>query len=102
MVLIMTTANGEDLGEFCAIPKLQRGVVTTVDVPYIEKPFCGTALIDHHYVRMESFAKVTEVEEPRCLSDDVCTRVYRFYTDEAKTTAPYTLVVRGPRRPRVS
>ena len=53
-------ANNEN-GEYCAIPKLEQGVATTVEVPYIDKPFCGTALIDKHYVRMAEFLSLIHI-----------------------------------------
>ncbi len=89
-------ANNEN-GEYCAIPKLEQGVATTVEVPYIDKPFCGTALIDKHYVRMAEFAKATDEGEPQCSSESFCTRVFRFYRDKEKTTTPYILIFHGPR-----
>lgn len=92
----ISLANTES-GEFCAIPKLVQGEATTVEVPYIDKPFCGTAMIDKHYVRMSEFAKVTEESEPQCSTDAFCTKVLRFYQDEAKSSKPYILIFFGPR-----
>ena len=86
-----------DAGDYCVIPKLVQGEATTVEVPYIDKPFCGTAMIDKHYVRMSEFAKATEEGEPQCSSDSFCTKVLRFYQDEAKASKPYILIFFGPR-----
>lgn len=91
---------GADAVGYCTIPRLEPGVPTMVEVPYIEKPFCGTAIINQQYVRMESFAKVTESSELRCSSDDLCTRVIRYFRDEAKATPPYILIFRGPKYSR--
>ena len=44
-------------GDYCVIPKLEKGKPTIVDVPYIDKPFCGMAMIDRHYVRLSEFTK---------------------------------------------
>ena len=85
-----------DTGEYCVIPKLVQGEATTVEVPYIDKPFCGTAMIDKHYVRMSEFAKATEESEPQCSSESFCTKVLRFYQDEAKATKPFILIFFGP------
>lgn len=93
---VLASANN-DSGEYCVIPKLVQGEATTLEVPYIDKPFCGTAMIDKHYVRMSEFAKATEESEPQCSSESFCTRVLRFYQDEAKTTKPYILIFFGPR-----
>ncbi len=65
--------------------------------PHIDKPFCGTALIDKHYVRMAEFAKATDEGEPQCSSESFCTRVFRFYRDKEKATTPYILIFHGPR-----
>ena len=93
---ILASANNE-AGEYCVIPKLVQGEATTVEVPYIDKPFCGMAMIDKNYVRMEEFAKVTEESEPQCSSESFCTKVLRFYQDEAKSSKPYILIFFGPR-----
>lgn len=93
---VIASANN-DAGEYCVIPKLVQGEATTVEVPYIDKPFCGTAMIDKHYVRMEDFAKASEESEPQCSSESFCTKVLRFYRDEAKATKPYILIFFGPR-----
>lgn len=86
-----------DAGDYCVIPKLVQGEATTIEVPYIDKPFCGTAMIDKRYVRMSEFAKASEESEPQCSSEAFCTKVLRFYQDEAKATQPYILIFFGPR-----
>lgn len=94
---IHASANS-DFGEYCVIPELIQGKATTIEVGDIDQPFCGTARIDNHYVRMSEFAKATEEDEPECSSEAFCTRVLRFYQDEAKTTKPYIIIFFGPRQ----
>ncbi len=84
-------------GDYCVIPVLYQGRSTVVDVPDISKPFCGTAIIGNHYVRMSDVAKATDESDPKCTTETLCTKVLRFYADEAKATPPYTLILMGPR-----
>lgn len=86
-----------DESEFCAIPQLEPGVATSIEVPYIDKPFCGMALIGKRYVQMTEFAKAVEESETQCASDSFCTRVLRFFRDSEKATDPYILIFHGPR-----
>lgn len=83
--------------EYCIIPKLEAGVATTVEVPYIDMPFCGTAVIDKRYVRVSDIAKATDEEEANCVSDNFCTKVLRIYRDQEKATSPYILIFHGPK-----
>jgi hypothetical protein len=96
LAALPTLASAED-GEYCVIPKLVLGVPTTVEVPYIDKPFCGMALIDSHYVRLSEISKATEEGLVSCASDASCIKTLRYYRDEAKSTEPYIIIFQGPR-----
>jgi hypothetical protein len=87
-------------GDYCAIPKLEQGKPTVVEVPYIDKPFCGTALIDRHYVHLTEFTKVHEETPVSCSSDALCTKTFRYYLDEKRETEPYIIIFQGPKQPK--
>lgn len=78
---------------------LVRGQATTVDVPYIDKPFCGVAMIDHRYVRLNEIAKAKDEEPATCVSDIHCTRTSRYYLDEDRLTEPFIIIFQGPKHP---
>ena len=95
----LASASSES-GDYCVIPKLTLGVPTTIEVSYIEKPFCGMAMIEKRYVRMSELSKAVEEGTPECSSETFCTKTMRFYLDEAKATTPYILIFHGPRHRR--
>lgn len=86
-------------GDYCVIPKLVQGKPTLVDVPYIDKPFCGMALIDRHYVRLSEITKVHE-ETVSCTAEGSCTKTSRYYLDEDRQTEPYIIIFQGPKQPK--
>ncbi len=87
-------------GDYCAIPKLVQGVPTVVDVPYIDKPFCGMALIDRHYVRLSEITKSQDETPVSCSAEGACTKTTRYYTDEMRESQPYIIIFQGPKYPR--
>lgn len=87
-------------GDYCVIPKLEQGKPTIVDVPYIDKPFCGMALIDRHYVRLSEFTKAHEETPVSCATDASCTKTSRYYLDEKRETEPYIIIFQGPKQPK--
>lgn len=90
-----------DGGEYCVIPKLTPGMPTTVPLEYIEKPFCGVALIDHHYVRLDDVIKAKDEGAIECAPNSTCTKTNRYYQDEQRTTPPYIIIFKGPKRKNV-
>ena len=93
----ITLAAGSD---YCVIPKLEQGKPTIVDVADIDKPFCGMALIDRHYVRLSEFTKAHEETPVSCTTDASCTKTSRYYLDEGRETAPYIIIFQGPKQPK--
>lgn len=87
-------------GEYCVMPRLQAGVPATVEVEYIDKPFCGIAMIENRYVRLDEVAKSKEIGNVRCSSAESCTRTNRYYTDEKPASAPYIIIFHGPKNRR--
>ncbi len=87
-------------GDYCVIPKLVQGKPTIVDVPYIDKPFCGMALIDRHYVRLSEFTKSHDETPVSCTTDASCTKTSRYYLDEKRETEPYIIIFQGPKQPK--
>lgn len=85
--------------EFCVIPKLEQGKVTTVQVENINETYCGMALINQKYVNLKDYAK-SQTEEPiSCATDGVCSKMYKFFEDAEQKTTPYILVFKGPSLP---
>lgn len=89
-------ASAED-GDYCVIPKLVQGIPTLVDVPDIDKPFCGMALIESHYVRLSEISKAKDEGLVACTSKESCTKTLRYYLDDAKSSEPYIIIFQGPR-----
>ncbi|MBZ0095998.1 MAG: hypothetical protein K8H75_11620 [Sulfuricella sp.] len=56
IALLPLTSLASETGNYCVIPRLVAGVPAEVPVPYIGKPFCGAAIIDNKYVRLDDVA----------------------------------------------
>jgi hypothetical protein len=85
-------------GEYCVIPKLIAGVPTTVQLEHIDKPFCGMALVDRRYVRLDDVTKARDEGEVECSSRQSCTKTNRYYQDDQRATAPYIIIFEGPKQ----
>ena len=86
--------------EYCVIPKLTPGVPTRVDLEYIGKQFCGMAIVDKKYVRLDEIVKETVEGATECSGDQMCRRTTRYYTDDARAAAPFIIIFQGPKQRR--
>ena len=87
-------------GEYCVIPKLTPGVPTRVDLEYIGKSFCGMAIVDRKYVRLDEITKEKIEGATECRSDNQCQRTTKYFTDESRATAPFIIIFQGPKQQR--
>ena len=95
--LTSTFANAADEGDFCVIPKLQAGIPAEIPVPYIDKPYCGMAIIGQKYVRLSEVAELKEQGTPVCTASGDCTKTYLYVGKDRGDT--YTLIFKGPKEP---
>lgn len=81
-------------GEYCAIPVLQPGIATTVEVEQIDRGFCGAAVINGRHVRLDQVAPRKIVEPTVCRGEFDCLKRVHYLADDG---TEYLIDFVGPR-----
>ena len=95
--LLAIGSSQADEGEYCAIPRLVAGVPELVQVPSIDKEFCGVALINNKFVKLSDITGRVESEDPICSEGSgACKRTIRYFQKDA-SAPPYIIILSGPK-----
>lgn len=86
-------------GEACVIPKVVPGKDTVVEMPFIDKQFCGMVMINNMYVLIDAIADKIEPGPVECTPAGMCTKKVRYlFNDHERTgAAAHTLIFKGPK-----
>ena len=95
-VSLTALASGQD-GGFCVIPKLVPGVPAQVSLEYIDKPFCGVALIDGHYQKLADITVRQEESDVTCTSSSSCRKTVHYFSRNEAQKDPYVIIFSGPK-----
>ena len=87
-------ANG---GDYCPIPKLEPGVPANVRLEYIDKTFCGVALIGGRYQKLSEVTDWQEESAVTCQSASVCHKTIKYYSAKGEEKEPYVINFSGPK-----
>lgn len=82
-------------GDFCQIARLEAGATAEVNLPYIDKQYCGAALIDGKYVRLSDITDHMIEGPVSCTDNARCSKTNRYIT---KSGVEYVIVFKGPKR----
>lgn len=83
--------------DFCAIPRLVAGVPEVVQLPSIDKEFCGMALINNKFVKLADITERIEADEASCSTvSGSCKRMVRYFQKDA-SAPPYIIIFTGPK-----
>lgn len=99
LAMVSINAFATQEGSFCAIPRLTPGVPVEVHLEYIEKPFCGMALIDGRYQKLSDITGKRDEGEVACKTPALCSKVVRYYPRNADRQEPYVIIFTGPKTP---
>lgn len=85
--------------EACVIPTVTPGKDTIVDLPYIDKQFCGMVMINRMYVLIDAIADKTETGPIECNAAGMCSKKVKYlFEDHERTGAPsHTFIFKGPK-----
>lgn len=97
IALLPLTSLASEARNFCVIPRLVAGVPADVAVPYIDKPFCGAAIIDNKYVRLDDVAPRKQEGAVECSDTGDCLKTNRYFARD--TNAEYIIIFHGPKHP---
>lgn len=97
--LAAASTDGGNEGESCVIPHVIPGKDTIVDMPYIDKQFCGMVLINKMYVLIDAIADKIETGPVKCDPAGMCSKSVRYiFNDVERTGAPsHTIIFKGPK-----
>lgn len=96
---IAGSAFGGEEGDFCSIPLLVPGVPELVQLPNIDKEFCGMARISGKYVLLDDVTSRKDVGSTECSSDGTCRKTVRYYPKANDNSPPFIIIFAGPKPP---
>ena len=88
---------GPSDGDSCIIPKLEPGVPANVRLEYIDKKFCGVALIDGHYQKLTDITSWQEESRVTCENAFACHKIIKYYSAYSEEQEPYIINFSGPK-----
>lgn len=95
-VLSLNAIAGTD-GDYCTIPKLEPGIPAEVSLEYIDKTFCGFALIGGHYQKLDDIIRREEISEVSCDSASACHKTIKYFSKSDVDQEPYIIIFSGPK-----
>ena len=98
-VFASTLVSASDNGDYCSIPKLEPGVPANVRLKYIDKGYCGIALIGGRYQKLSEITSRQEESRVTCDNETLCHKTVRYYLKD-NDQSPYIIQFSGPKRPR--
>ena len=94
-LLAATISLAVETGDFCQIARLDADAPAEVNLPYIDKQYCGAALIDGKYVRLADITDRMTEGPVSCTDNAHCSKTNRYIT---KGGIEYVIVFKGPKK----